>query len=149
MAATLVQLSTSPGGMPKLSVPSARVTVAGVEGDWQRNRKYHGGPGRAICLYSSELYDWLKEQGFILEWGSLGENFTTAGIDLYELAPTQQLEIGQCVIEITAVREPCRSLSKWDSRLKKVIEGRSGWVAKVIREGRVAQGDAIRLCSIA
>ena len=33
---TLVQINTSKGGMPKLPVADpARVTVDGVEGDWQ------------------------------------------------------------------------------------------------------------------
>ena len=38
--------------MPKLPVRgAARVTRDGVEGDWQKNRKYHGGPNRAVCLF--------------------------------------------------------------------------------------------------
>ena len=50
MMATLTQLNVSEGGMPKLAVASARVTRHGVEGDYQRNKKYHGGPNRAVCL---------------------------------------------------------------------------------------------------
>src|SRR5688572_18516648 len=44
---TIVQVNVSGGGMPKRAVSGGvRVTVDGVEGDWQRNRKYHGGPNR-------------------------------------------------------------------------------------------------------
>ena len=50
MPATLAQVNVSPGGMPKSAVLVARVTFSGVEGDKQRNRKYHGGPDRAVCL---------------------------------------------------------------------------------------------------
>src|SRR5688572_5720984 len=64
--------------MPKLPVPRAKVTAHGVDGDWQRNRKYHGGPNRAVCIYSEELYAWLCEKGIDLKNGSVGENFTTS-----------------------------------------------------------------------
>ena len=48
MKASLAQVNVSPGGMPKLPVDAARVTKHGLEGDVQRNKKYHGGPNRAV-----------------------------------------------------------------------------------------------------
>ena len=146
MPGTLVQLSVSPGGMPKLPVPDARVSVEGVAGDWQSNRKYHGGPDRAVCLYSVELYDQLREdEGIDLQWGSVGENFTTHGLDLATLSPGARLRVGKCLIEITKVRIPCRNLDQWDNRLMKVSQGRSGWMAKVVEEGNVREGDELTL----
>jgi MOSC domain-containing protein YiiM len=148
MRGTLVQLNVSPGGMPKLPIPSALVTKTGVAGDRQRNLKYHGGPDRAVCLFSTELYDWLRDDEQIdLPWGSIGENFTTRGIDLRQLNRGDRLRVGNagCIIELTKVREPCRNLNRWDPRLLELIEGRSGWVAKVISEGAVAPGDEIEI----
>jgi MOSC domain-containing protein YiiM len=145
MRGTLVQLNVSPGGMPKIAVPSAIVTRTGVAGDRQRNRKLHGGPDRAICLYSVELYDWLREEGIDLQWGSIGENLTTHALDLNELSIGTQLRIGQTIIEITKVRVPCRNLHKWDPRLMELIRGRSGWMAKVIQEGIAREGDEIEV----
>ena len=131
--------------MPKLPVSSARVTRDGVAGDWQKNRKYHGGPDRAVCLFSEELYEWLRGQGVNnLVNGSIGENFTTRGIDLTSLRPGDRLRVGeQCVIQLTQVREPCRQLKKWDARFPKLILGRSGWLARVAVEGEVKAGDRI------
>jgi MOSC domain-containing protein YiiM len=144
--AIVTQVNISNGGMPKLPVPSARVTRDGVEGDWQKNRKFHGGPDRAICLYSEELYAQMREQGVNASNGAFGENFTTRGLDLNQLAPTDRLGIGDtCVIEITAVRIPCNQLKKWDSRMPKLIVGRSGWMAKVVEPGEVRAGDPIEL----
>jgi MOSC domain-containing protein YiiM len=147
MKGTLVQLNVSGGGMPKLPVKSARVSIDGVEGDWQKNRKYHGGPNRAICLFSVELYDWLRERGSDLENGSVGENFTTEELDLNQLQKGDRLRVGECLIEITDVRTPCSSLKKWDADLPELVVGRSGWVAKVIEEGTVRPGDAIEVIS--
>ena len=143
MTATLAQLNVSPGGMPKLKVESARVTRFGVEGDVQKNLKYHGGPNRAVCIYSEELYAWLREQGIDLQNGSVGENFTTRGIDLSALVKGDRLRVGECLIELTDIRVPCRNLNKWDPKLLETIKGRSGWVAKVIEEAEVRPGDEI------
>jgi MOSC domain-containing protein YiiM len=148
MSATLVQLSTSGGGMPKLAVEEARVTRDGVGDDWQFNRKYHGGCDRAVCLYSTELYDWLAEQHNVrLGPGSVGENFTTTGVDLQCLKPGDRLRVGGCLIEITKVRVPCNSLNQWDPRLLEIIEGHSGWMARVIEPAIVRSGDVIEILS--
>ncbi len=144
MPATLIQLSTSPGGMPKLPRPEAVVTIDGVDGDWQANRKYHGGRDRAICLFSVELYDRLREQFQIdLQPGSVGENFTTRGVDLDALGPGDVLAVGPCRIRVTKVREPCRSLHRWDKRLMQAMLGHSGWVCRVLDGGTVRPGDPV------
>jgi MOSC domain-containing protein YiiM len=143
---TLVQVNVSPGGMPKLAVSGdVRVSVDGVAGDWQKNRKYHGGRGRAVCLFSVELYEELRAEGIDLEAGSVGENFTTAGVDLKALTPGSRLRVGGCLIEVTDVRVPCRNLNKWDPRLLKSIKGRSGWVCRVAEEGVVKAGDGVQV----
>jgi MOSC domain-containing protein YiiM len=146
LVGTLVQVNVSAGGMPKTPVLVARVTAAGVGGDWQKNRKVHGGPDRAICLYSEELYAWLNEEGFKVRNGDLGENFTTRGLDLQKLSRGDRLHVGGddgCTIEITKVREPCFQLKKWGADLPGMILGRSGWVARVVRDGIVKPGDPV------
>lgn len=144
-AASLIQLNISNGGMPKLPVMIARVTKNGIEGDRQRNLKYHGGRDRAVCLYSHELYDRLREQGIDLKYGAVGENFTTRGLDLNQLKKGDRLRVGKCLIEITNVRVPCSNLKKFHESLPTLIVGNSGWVAKVIEEAVVKPGDEIKL----
>src|SRR5437660_7900084 len=145
MEALLTQVNVSNGGMPKWPVLSASVRRQGVEGDKQRNRKHHGGLDRAVCLYSEELYAWLREQGVNISNGQVGENFTTRGVDLQRLAKGDRLRVGECVIEITNVRVPCHQLARWDPDLPELIVGHSGWVAKVIQEGTVRPGDPVEL----
>ena len=145
-APTLVQVNVSHGGMPKLPVLFARVSTAGVDGDRQKTRKIHGGPDRAVCLYPVEWYAWLNEEGVRVGPGDLGENFTTRGIEYHHLAPGDRLRVGGddgCTIEITKVREPCFQLKKWDVDLPGMILGRSGWMAKVVKDGLVRPGDWI------
>jgi MOSC domain-containing protein YiiM len=141
----VLQINVSSGGMPKLPVLTARVTRAGIEGDRSKNLKFHGGPDRAVCLFSDELYAQLRSEGMPIHPGDIGENFTTRGIDLLALKPGQQLAVGQCIIEITKVRTPCRQLDMWHPELMKRIAGRSGWLARVTGEGVVRLGDPIRI----
>ena len=141
----LAQLNISPGGMPKRPIAEAMVSVDGVKGDWQKNRKYHGGPNRAVCIYSEELYQGLRDDGVKVQNGDIGENFTTRGINLQHLKKGDRLKVGHCIIEITDIRIPCFQLKKWDVDLPELIVGRSGWVAKVVKEGLVKQGDTITI----
>ena len=143
MTATLTQLNVSNGGMPKLPLLGARVTKSGVDGDRQRSKKYHGGPNRAVCLFSEELYAELRAEGIDLTNGAVGENFTTRGVDLNALAVGDRLRVGTCLIELTDIREPCKNLNQWHPKLLKAMLGRSGWVAKVVEEGFVQPGDEI------
>ncbi len=148
MTGVLSQLNVSKGGMPKLPILVARVTASGVEGDKQRNLKYHGGVDRAVCVFSEELYDELRDAGVDVVAGNIGENFTTRGLDLRKLAKGDRLRVGGaagCVIEITDVRVPCSQLKKWDPELPELIIGRSGWVAKVVTEGVVKPGDGVEV----
>jgi len=144
--AVVTQVNVSNGGMPKLPVLLGMVTKDGLAGDWQKNRKYHGGPDRAVCLYSEELYAEMRADGVEAGNGAFGENFTTRGLDLRALDVGSRLRVGaDCVIEITNVRQPCRQLKQWDERMPKLIAGRSGWMAKVVREGVVKPGDPIEV----
>lgn len=145
MPATLVQVNVSDGGMPKHPVLQAMVRTTGVDGDRQKTPKIHGGPDRAVCLYSEELYGWLREQGIDVVNGAVGENFTTRGLDLQRLSRGDRLRVGDCVIQITKIREPCYKLKRWDVDLPELIVGRSGWVARVVQEGLVRPGDRIEV----
>ena len=62
------------GGVPKHSVDSAFLRKEGVEGDRQNDLKHHGGPDRAVCLFSSEVIEELRAEGHPNEAGFVGEN---------------------------------------------------------------------------
>lgn len=77
---------------------------------------------RQVHLIHSELLEELKEKGFIVKPGELGENITTAGIDLLGLSKGTILEIGETVkIEITGLRNPCKQLNTFQSGLLKAV----------------------------
>ena len=69
-------LNISNGGVPKLAVERCEVRSRGLAGDRQRDRRYHGGPERAVSLYSLELIHALRADGHPIDVGCIGENFT-------------------------------------------------------------------------
>ncbi len=144
------QVSLSDGGVPKLAVTMALVTARGLAGDRQRNRKYHGGVDRAICLYSLEVIEALREEGHSIAPGSCGENLTLAGLAWSRMKPGDRLTIGGTVqLEITSYTTPCRQNGQWfkDGDYGRISQDRHpGWsrlYARVLREGTVSQGDAV------
>ena len=60
MYSSVHSINLSAGGVPKLPEKEALITVDGILGDRQRNRRYHGGPLRAVCLYSLERIALLR-----------------------------------------------------------------------------------------
>src|SRR5262245_48947654 len=103
----LHQISVSNGGVPKLAIPQTRVTKDGVEGDHQRNREVHGGPDRAICIYSLEVIEALRKEGHSIVPGAAGENFTIAGLAWKQVGPGTRLGVGSEVkLEVLSYTAP-------------------------------------------
>lgn len=146
------QLNRSQGGVPKLPVPCARVTEDGLEGDRQANRKFHGGPERALCLFALEKIQELRAEGHPILPGTTGENITTRGLDWAALAPGVVLQIGTEVeIQITSYTVPCRNIANsfLDGRFARISEklypGDSRLYARVLQGGSICVGDPIRV----
>jgi MOSC domain-containing protein YiiM len=109
----LHQINTSQGGLPKL--PSAEVWVSkeGLRGDGHRNTVFHGGPDRAICLFSLEVIETLQREGHTIYPGASGENFTLAGLEWVHLQLGDHLKVGEEVrLEIMSFCDPCRRNAK-------------------------------------
>ncbi|MGB0560374.1 MAG: MOSC domain-containing protein [Spirulinaceae cyanobacterium] len=148
----IVQINRSGGGVPKLPVPEVEITVEGLVGDRQKNLKYHGGPDRAVCLWSAEVIQTLQAEGHPLEPGSTGENITIAGLDWHDLTPGWELRLGKQVeLQITDYAAPCRTIARYfiGRRYGRISQkrhlGLSRLYARVISPGRVRCGDAVTI----
>ena len=148
----LYQISVSDGGVPKSAVPDAQVTVDGLAGDRQRNSRIHGGPDRAVCLYSLEVITALRAEGHAITPGASGENLTIAGLEWAAIRPGDVLIIGSAVrLEILSYTSPCRFNAQWFlhgdySRISQQRHpGSSRLYARVLCEGPVRRGDPVRV----
>src|SRR5687767_870015 len=105
MNGTLASINLSNGGVPKRPSDSCEVRVDGIVGDGHRHRE-HGGPDRAVVLFSQELIDALRGEGHPIEAGSTGENLTLRGVDWNAMVPGARVEIGEVVLELTKYTSP-------------------------------------------
>ena len=149
-SAVVIAVNVNPeGGVPKHPVDSAFLRKEGVEGDRQNDLKHHGGPDRAVCLFSSEVIEELRSEGHPIEAGSVGENLTISGLDWNILQPGSQLNVGNALIEITGPAPPCKtiknSFTEGDfSRIsQKKNPGWSRWYARVLKEAQVCPKDNV------
>jgi MOSC domain-containing protein YiiM len=108
---------------------------------------------RQVHLVHAELHDELRDRGFELEPGQMGENVTTRGVDLLALPVGTRLRLGDtALIEITGLRNPCKQLNGIQdglmaATLDRGADGelirRAGVMAIVITGGQVRPGDPI------
>lgn len=159
MQGSILQISISPGGLPKCPIAEGRILPFGLEGDGHAHPQIHGGPRKAILIVASEAVEELKARGYPLFYGALGENLTTRGLEMRDLRIGDHLRAGGTVLEITQPREPCSALDVYGEFLKREIYdqrvkagdytsplwGMSGFKASVVRAGPVRLGDIIAI----
>jgi MOSC domain-containing protein YiiM len=110
---------------------------------------------RQVHLIHSELHTELFGKGFTVAAGQMGENITTADIDLLALGVGARLHIGdQAILEITGLRNPCLQLEGIHKGLMKAVLDtdesgqlirKAGIMGVVVAGGEVRAGDAIRV----
>ena len=125
--------------------------VLNLDGDRQVDLKGHGGPYKAVCVYSIEQYQqWEKELGRDdFRHGQFGENFTVDGMPDDKTHVGDVFRVGNSLVQVTQPRVPCYRLGiKMGSPEfpKKFLQSnRVGFYMRVLQEGEVGAGDSIEL----
>ena len=152
MTGQIFQLNISAGGVPKLAVREGEVNELGMVGDEHRFLDIHGGPERALCLFSLERILELQAEGHPIFPGAVGENITIAGIDWQQVVPGAQLALGEEVLlEITSYTSPCNTIpaSFADGQYQRISQkAHPGWsrvYARVLRGGQLRTGQPVEL----
>jgi MOSC domain-containing protein YiiM len=129
-----------------------RIAARGVNlaGDDQADRKAHGGPDKALYAYAVEDARWWEQEiGRALAFGELGENLTTAGIDVNNALVGEHWQVGTLVLEVSEPRIPCWRLGvrmndkTFPRRFTDSL--RPGGYLRIVVEGDVGAGDEIRV----
>jgi MOSC domain-containing protein YiiM len=154
MPGRIASINVSSGGVPKRAVPEARLGRLGLEGDRHDDERHHGGPDRAVVLYSLELIRALQREGHPIDVGTTGENLTVSGLDWGSLGPGTELATGAVVLQITRYASPCRTISGsfLDADFMRISQtAHPGWsrlCARVRVEGFARMGDEVRIGSL-
>lgn len=144
----VAQVNVSPGGVPKRSVERARLEPLGLVGD-AHTFEGHGGPERALCVYSLERIQALQAEGHPIFPGAAGENITLAGLDWAAVRPGDRLRIGAALVEVTRYTTPCATIREFfvGRRYRRIHQDdHPGWsrvYTRVLESGTIAAGDAV------
>ena len=108
---------------------------------------------RQVHLLHAELLDELRERGFAVEPGQLGENITTRGVDLLSISSGALVRIGsEVTVRVTGLRNPCEQINQFrpgllaavlDRAADGTIVRKAGIMATVEQGGVVRPGDLI------
>ena len=149
---TVASINQSAGGVPKGRVNDAKVFRSGLERDAQSDTKHHGGPERAVCLYSLERIHSLQAEGHPIGPGTAGENVTVEGIDWDLVVPGVRLRLGdEVLLEIASFTNPCKTIKESfiDGEFIRIAQRlHPGWsrvYARVLSEGSIRFGDPVEL----
>ena len=150
LTGSVAAINISNGGVPKRRVSGAQVSRLGLEKDTQDDKKHHGGPERAVCLYSLERIRSLQTEGHPIDIGTAGENVTVEGIDWERIVPGVTIRIGeQLLLEVVSFTNPCKTIrasfiaGEFIRIAQKLHPGWSRVYARVMVEGQIHFGDRI------
>jgi MOSC domain-containing protein YiiM len=134
--ATVVGLFVSPGRGSGRSEPRERVRA--IESQGLEGCAHANPPRREVLLVSKEHLDAVG-----VEAGAVRENVTVEGADVQSWPVGQRVRVGEALLEITLVCDPCSRMDELRPGLRAEIDGRRGMLAHVVEGGEIALGDPV------
>lgn len=125
-------------GLAKHPAAWIRVDAGGAQGD----RHYGRDPERALLMVPAACYRALRQEGFALPAGAMGENLVVEGLPPNPLAGTR-LDLGPVRAVVTGPCTVCAALGRIDPNLPKAAHGRRGVHLRVVRGGVIRPGDPV------
>jgi MOSC domain-containing protein YiiM len=124
------------------------LSTTGLKSDSVANTRHHGGPDKAVCLYSSDHYVyWEKILSCTLPPAAFGENFTVTHLQEDDICIGDIFRVGASLIQVSQPRQPCATLSARYGRAdfaKQVVQtGYTGFYCRVLEQGAVSPGDEL------
>jgi len=124
----------------------------GFDGDTVADRRHHGGPDKAVCVYPAVRYDgWHARYGAPLARPAFGENVLAGGVHEGDVHVGDVFELGTAVVEVSQPRVPCYKPAAFTGEPRLTVDlrtsGWTGWYLRVRQPGTVAEGDVARLAA--
>jgi MOSC domain-containing protein YiiM len=139
-------------GINKIPIGEEKIYLSktNLTGDGQGDLIHHGGPDKALCVYSYNHYPYWEEQlSRKLDYGSFGENITVKGMEEDKVCIGDLFSFGEAIVQVSQPRKPCHKLAKkhgLNQLPQAVIEtGYTGFYLRVIQEGEVSVMDSLEL----
>jgi cyclic pyranopterin phosphate synthase len=128
-------------GERKTPVPEVFLRVEhGIDGD-----AHAGAWHRQVSLLAQESIDKMIAAGLNVTAGDFAENITTAGLDVASLPLGTTLDLGEALVEVTQIGKVCHTRCAIYQQAGDCVMPREGIFVRVLRAGRLAPGDAVRV----
>jgi MOSC domain-containing protein YiiM len=143
----------SPTGIYKQSVEQVSVAELGIIGDIQADKRFHGGPEKALHQYALSSYEKIIKRYPLLyrkaKPGAIGENLSATDMNEHNVCIGDIYKVGSCVLQVSSPRIPCWKI---DVKLKQpdlnqfISQHRlNGWYYRVLQAGDITLNDKFLL----
>jgi cyclic pyranopterin phosphate synthase len=135
-----VNVSAAKGERKKSTAAVTLRAEHGIEGDAHAG-EWH----RQVSLLAQESIDKMTAAGLDVGPGDFAENITTTGLEVDTLPLYTTLEVGEALVEVTQIGKECHSRCAIYQQAGDCVMPREGVFVRVLRGGRVAPGDPVRV----
>jgi MOSC domain-containing protein YiiM len=143
----------SPTGIYKKSVDQVSVDLLGIEGDIQADKRFHGGPEKALHQYALSSYEKIIKRYPLLhkkaEPGMIGENLSAIDMNEHNVCIGDIYKVGSAILQVSSPRIPCWKI---DAKFKQtnlhqfISQHRlNGWYYRVVQAGDITLNDKLIL----
>jgi MOSC domain-containing protein YiiM len=143
----------SPTGIYKQSLEQVSVDELGIIGDIQADKRFHGGPEKALHQYALSSYEKIIKRYPLLHKqakpGAIGENLSVADMNEHNVCIGDIYKVGSSVLQVSSPRIPCWKI---DAKFKQPDLNRfislhrlNGWYYRVIQIGNITLNDGFLL----
>jgi MOSC domain-containing protein YiiM len=143
----------SPTGINKQSMSQVSVDELGIIGDIQVDKRYHGGPEKALHQYALSSYEKIVKRYPLLHKqvnpGMIGENLSTTDMNEHNVCIGDIYKVGGAILQVSSPRIPCWKI---DAKFKQpdlhqfISQHRlNGWYYRVLQAGDITLRDVFVL----
>ena len=143
----------SPTGIYKQSVEQVSVHELGIIGDIQADKRFHGGPEKALHQYAMSSYEKIIKRYPLLhkqaQPGMIGENLSVTDMNEHTVCIGDIYKVGSTVLQVSSPRIPCWKI---DAKFKQPDLNRfisqhrlNGWYYRVLEGGNITLNDGFLL----
>lgn len=140
-------------GIYKQAVEQVSVNELGLVDDIQVDKRFHGGPEKALHQFSLVSYQKIIQRYPLLHKqakpGSIGENLSATHMHEHSVCIGDIYQVGSTILQVSSPRIPCWKI---DAKFKQpnlsqfISQHRlSGWYYRVLQNGNLHKGDKIVL----
>lgn len=140
-------------GIYKQTVDQVSINELGIVGDIQVDKRFHGGPEKALHQFSLSSYEKIIKRYPLLHKqakpGNIGENLSATHMSEHSVCIGDIYQVGSTILQVSSPRIPCWKI---DAKFNQpdlsqfISQNRlSGWYYRVLQGGEIQLSEQLSL----